>query len=342
MAGRRSRGGTSTGSTSRTPAWPHATGAGDHHAVLARRQHPVGQDHHAVVAGVHDVHRRHLGKRLPHGRLLAADLGGDVAGGHVQLLGRLQRDRHPVENRPHRAAAAPPRRCRSGTMPRPPPTCRSAWPPALRAAPTTRTRSSSPAQVHRRPADPRGAGGAARAGPQPGAHRARGRHGRVRRTGGQGRPPPNGEAWPASPIPAGVALRATPAEHRRSPARLSVLQHPHLPDTAAALPHAPGSPRLGVLRRLRPAHWRSIDDGPSLSHHAGREGIGRPGTVPVFTVIRSSKEEPDSAPAASLRVRRRLPRSLPVAGFTTPAEFPTTTAAGARRSRPRSTRFEPV
>ena len=32
---------------------------------------------------------------------------------------------------------------------------------------------------------------------------------------------------------------------------------------------------------------------------------GRPRAVPVFTVIRSSKEEPDSAPAASLRVRRR-------------------------------------
>jgi hypothetical protein len=32
---------------------------------------------------------------------------------------------------------------------------------------------------------------------------------------------------------------------------------------------------------------------------------GRPRAVPVFTVIRSSKEEPDSAPAASPRVRRR-------------------------------------
>ena len=31
----------------------------------------------------------------------------------------------------------------------------------------------------------------------------------------------------------------------------------------------------------------------------------RPKVVPVFTAVRSMKEEPDSAPAASLRVRRR-------------------------------------
>ncbi len=36
----------------------------------------------------------------------------------------------------------------------------------------------------------------------------------------------------------------------------------------------------------------------------------RPGTVPVFTVVRSSEEEPDYAPAASPRVRRR-PSSWP-------------------------------
>jgi hypothetical protein len=38
----------------------------------------------------------------------------------------------------------------------------------------------------------------------------------------------------------------------RRTARLAALQSPSLLDTATALPHVPGSPRLGVLRRRRP------------------------------------------------------------------------------------------
>src|ERR1019366_1714500 len=83
----------------------------------------------------------------------------------------------------------------------------------------------------------------------------------------QDRPPPNGEVWPASSIPAGAALRATRAGHRYSPAPLSALQPPSLLVTAAVLPHVPGFPRLGVLRRLRPAPIRSADDVPSPSPH---------------------------------------------------------------------------
>ena len=90
--------------------------------------------------------------------------------------------------------------------------------------------------------------------------------------------------------------------------RRRVLRHcsllPFL-ETAAALPHVPGSPRLGVLRRLRPAPGRSADSGPSPDPRAGRATTGQTGTVPVFTAIRSTKEEPSSVPAAS----PRLPRS---------------------------------
>ena len=66
-----------------------------------------------------------------------------------------------------------------------------------------------------------------------------------------------------------------------------------------------GFPRLGVLRRLRPVPDRSAVDAPSPTIHVGHAVTGRTGTVPVFTVIRSTKEEPDSVPAAS----PRLPRS---------------------------------
>ena len=42
-----------------------------------------------------------------------------------------------------------------------------------------------------------------------------------------------------------------------------------------------------------------------------RAARARSGTVPVFTVVRSTKEEPDYAPAASLRVRRSLSSQPP-------------------------------
>ena len=47
-------------------------------------------------------------------------------------------------------------------------------------------------------------------------------------------------------------------------------------------------------------------------------GKGGPATVPAFTVIRSIEEEPDSAPAASLQIRRSLSRH----GFHRPGKFP--------------------
>jgi hypothetical protein len=85
------------------------------------------------------------------------------------------------------------------------------------------------------------------------------------------------------------------------------LRHCSIRPFSKPLPPFPmraGSPRLGVLRRLRPAPDRSAVDAPSPTSHTGRAVVGRPGTVPVFTVIRSTKEEPDSIPAASPRLPR--------------------------------------
>jgi hypothetical protein len=62
----------------------------------------------------------------------------------------------------------------------------------------------------------------------------------------------------------------------------------------------------------------------------------------VFTAVHSIEEEPDSAPAASPRLRRRPSARPPRSGFTNPEEFSTITAVETRHSRPRSARFEPV
>jgi len=65
--------------------------------------------------------------------------------------------------------------------------------------------------------------------------------------------------------------------------------------------------------------------------------------VPVFTVVRSTEEEPGCVPAASPRVRRR-PSPWP-AGARWPSNAGSSrrvNIGGTRRARPRSARFEPV
>ena len=71
---------------------------------------------------------------------------------------------------------------------------------------------------------------------------------------------------------------------------------------------------------------------------------GRTGTVPVFTVIRSTKEEPDSVPAASPRLPRSTSPWPPGRPSADPPRSspPRPSRAGAHRARPRSARFEPV
>ena len=77
-------------------------------------------------------------------------------------------------------------------------------------------------------------------------------------------------------------------------------------------------PRPGPLSRRR----------AQPGHHAGSMETGRPGTVPVFTAIRSPKEEPGSAPAASLQVRRRPSPQPPGHRFHDSRKFPALSTAG--------------
>ena len=114
---------------------------------------------------------------------------------------------------------------------------------------------------------------------------------------------------------------------------LSASQFPSLLVSAAALPDVTGSPGLAVLRRLRPVPTRSADDGPNPRQTPLAAGIrARTGTVPMFAVARSTKEEPCCCPCgiatanpqhftvASWQSWTKPPGSSPGAGNLTYAE----------------------
>jgi hypothetical protein len=54
--------------------------------VRARREHPVGEDPHAVVAGVHDAHGLHVAEGLLLRRCLAAHSGDQTVPVAVALV----------------------------------------------------------------------------------------------------------------------------------------------------------------------------------------------------------------------------------------------------------------
>jgi len=104
-----------------------------------------------------------------------------------------------------------------------------------------------------------------------------------------------------------------------------------------------GSPRLEVLRRLRPVSGRSVNDGPSPNAVLEARHRARAETVPTFTVIRSTKEEPNSVPAASPRLPRSTspwpPGRHPQDHPGVPPTSTNTAARGTHRTRPISARF---
>jgi hypothetical protein len=136
--------------------------------------------------------------------------------------------------------------------------------------------------------------------------------------------------WPARTLTRSVTIR------------WRIFQHCSVRPFSIPLPPFPmyaGSPRLGVLQRLRPAPDRSAVGAPSPRTRRTRASRARSGTVPVFTVVRSTKEEPDYAPAASPRVRRSLSSQPPWQLMPTTAGVPRQNLTGAHRFQPRSTRF---
>jgi hypothetical protein len=110
--------------------------------------------------------------------------------------------------------------------------------------------------------------------------------------------------------------------------------------TAAALPHATGSPGLGVLRRLRHAPASSVDDEPARPPPGRWMTRARPTRFP-----RSPRHGLRArCPALPLRHRHEyaadLPRGLPTVHFTRTEVAHQQQACTA--DRPLSTRFEPA
>jgi integrase len=113
---------------------------------------------------------------------------------------------------------------------------------------------------------------------------------------------------------------------RLHPPALGAFPGPEYYDGSA--PSQPVRPTMDPTRPSTPDAWTAR----------------RTRTVPVFTVIRSTKEEPDFVPAASPRLPRSTspwpPGDPPICRPRVPRND--IAAAGARRSQPISTRFEPV
>jgi hypothetical protein len=101
------------------------------------------------------------------------------------------------------------------------------------------------------------------------------------------------------------------------------LQHLHLLQTAVALPHVPGSPRLEVLRRLRPAHWSIGRRRTQPTRHAGRRAKRQTmGGSRVHHRFARRRRSPTLPQQPRCEYAADVPRSLPVLGFTTPESSP--------------------
>jgi len=112
----------------------------------------------------------------------------------------------------------------------------------------------------------------------------------------------------------GLHLRYPPAWPHRDPFKRSatirwrILRHCSLHPFSELLPPFPmcrALPGSEYYGGSAPPQSRSADGGPSPTPTPAAQVEGRPGTVPVFTVIRSTEEEPDFVPAASPRLPRR-------------------------------------
>ena len=105
--------------------------------------------------------------------------------------------------------------------------------------------------------------------------------------------------------------------------RLPALQHPSPLETAAALPRVPGSPRLGVLRRLRPVPDRSAVGAPSPAGAAGCGARGRgPGRFPCSLWFARRSRSPTMPLRHRCEYAADLPRSLPGGSCPPPRKFP--------------------
>ena len=126
--------------------------------------------------------------------------------------------------------------------------------------------------------------------------------------------------------------------------RLPALQSPSLLETAAALPHVHGlSPARSTT--AAPPHPGPIGGRCAQPHPpVGRGRSGQdPGRFPCSLWFARRRRSPTMPLRPRCGYAADLPRSLPGSSCPPPREFPAHHArTGARRFRPRSTRFEPA
>ena len=105
-------------------------------------------------------------------------------------------------------------------------------------------------------------------------------------------------------------------------------------------PMCAGFPRLGVLRRLRPARARSAVGAPIPSPGRMPAAGTRNRAVPVFTVIRSAEEEPGCIPGG---LATGTPQIFPVASRACSSTLPGSSRRnGKRRDAPRPAHIHQV
>ncbi len=132
-------------------------------------------------------------------------------------------------------------------------------------------------------------------------------------------------------------------EHRHSAMRLPALQPPVLLETAAALPHVRG---LSPARSTTAAPPRPGPIGGQCAQPYPPVGHERQGRDPDGSRVHSDSLVEVGARLCPCGLAASTPQSFLTASLAAHAHrlgsSPPTRSAGARRSRPRSTRFEPV
>jgi hypothetical protein len=134
-----------------------------------------------------------------------------------------------------------------------------------------------------------------------------------RRTCGQDRPPPNGEVWPASPIPADVDPSAHPlAARHRSAVRLSALQPPSFSKPLPPFPMCPALPHSEYYGGSAPSRTdrSTVDPARAATPECVEPGKNRNGSRVHSQLARRRR-----SPTLSLRHRHGYPaarhRGLP-------------------------------
>ena len=154
---------------------------------------------------------------------------------------------------------------------------------------------------------------------------------------------PSVQAWPASPIPASKPRRSRTGASPFGDASSGIAASIPSRNRCRPSPCAPGSPRLGVLRRLRPvpAGRPTVHPAPPRPAGRGRQGTSRDGSrVHCDSLVEGGARLCPCGIAAT--TPQPFLVASPAAHASPTQEFPARHRAGTHRSRPDPPDSEPV